>query len=362
MARGLGPAERRAARYLPDVSFPWSARAPERVVKRIDADRPTWIVSDLHLGNGSASDSFMGKDRALFALLEQVRAAGARLVINGDAIDFLQAGDFTAVLRAHGKLLGAFAELASTHGVWYVVGNHDHDVHVYRDLLRFTVCDELWIGDDVLVEHGHGFDPWIGADLHGSDGATRVHHWVEARFGTWIRLPLADFYTRGNRVSFWLFHKYVAWLKLRNRALARLGMHRAVKKSEFFVDYWVRNEAGDPMLMFRPAVAEARRRGARTVVCGHSHMPANVLLDDVRYVNCGSWTFGWSQYAVVDAADVRVRDWLTGREYGDELYRPLLDGDLDNLTFDRWWRNQYLGWFRYRSGELRRARLRGAGP
>jgi hypothetical protein len=88
-------------------------------------------------------------------------------------------------------------------------------------------------------------------------------------------------------------------------------------------------------------------------------MPANVVLDGVRYVNCGSWTFGWAQYAVLDNGVATVRDWLSGRVYGDELYRPLLDGDLDRLTFDRWWRNQYLGWFRYRSGELRRTALHG---
>ncbi|MES2639173.1 MAG: UDP-2,3-diacylglucosamine diphosphatase [Myxococcota bacterium] len=340
-------------------NYPWSAGRHERVVRRIKADRPVWIVSDLHLGNGGRSDSFMGKDRALFALLDQVRAAGATLVINGDAIDFLQAGDFTAVLRAHGKLLRAFADLAATNGVWYVVGNHDHDLHVYRDLLRFDVCDELWIGDDTLVEHGHGFDPWIGANLNESDTATRFHHWIEHTFGTWIRLPLADFYTRGNRVSFWLFHKYTLWLTLRNRMLRRIGIEGPVKKAEFFVDYWVRNEAGDPMLMFRPAVQEARKRGATTVVCGHSHMPANVLHEGIRFVNCGSWTFGWAQYAVLEGGTAKVRDWLSGREYGDELYRPLLDGDLDKLTFERWWRNQYLGWFRYRSGELRRTGLHG---
>lgn len=330
------------------------------MVRRIPADRPTWIVSDLHLGNGGRSDSFVGKDRALLALLAEVRAAGARLVINGDAIDFLQAGGLPEVIRAHGKLLRAFADLAGENGVWYLVGNHDHDLHVYRDLLRFEVCDELWIGEDVLVEHGHGFDPWIGEDLHGSDVSTRFHHWVEAAFGTWIRLPLADFYTRGNRFAFWLFHKYVAWLRLRNHALRRLGFEEPARRAEFFIDYWVRNEAGDPMLMFRPALAAARRRGATTVVCGHSHMPANVVVDGVRYVNCGSWTFGWAQYARVDADGIVVRDWLSGREYADDLYRPLLDGELDHVTFERWWRNQYLGWFRYRVGELHRARLRGA--
>jgi UDP-2,3-diacylglucosamine pyrophosphatase LpxH len=343
------------------VTYPWSSGPPERVVRRIAADRPVWIVSDLHLGDGGRSDSFMGKDRALFALLEQVRSSGGRLVINGDAIDVLQAHDLTVVLKAHGKLLREFADLAATNGVWYLTGNHDSDLHVYRDLLRFEVCSELWIGDDVMVEHGHAFDPWIGANPADSSGMTKVHHWVERTFGTWIRLPLSDFYTRGNRLSFWLFHKYTVWLRARNRLLRKIGAEGPVRRAEFFIDYWVRNEAGDPMLMFRPAIAEARKRGATTVVCGHSHMPANLVHEGIRFVNCGSWTFGWAQYARLEDGQFTVRDWLSGREYHDELYRPLLDGDLDHLTFERWWRNQYLGWFRFRSGELRRTGLHGSG-
>ncbi len=340
--------------YVPSVPSSWSAGPPERVVRRIDRSRPIWIVSDLHLGNGSRSDSFMGKDRVLHALLDEVRSSGGRLVINGDAIDFLQAGDFARVIHAHGGLLRAFAELAATNGVSYLVGNHDHDLHIYKDLLRFDVCDELWIDDDVLIEHGHAFDPWIGNDLHGSDTATRVHHWIEHTFSTWIRLPLADFYTWGNRISFWVFHKYAAWLRARNVLLRKLALEGAAQKGEFFLDYWTRNEAGDPMAMFRPAVAEARRRGASTVICGHTHMPANLVYDGIRFANSGSWTFGWSQYVHIDRDQIRVRDWISGREYGDDLYRALVSGDLDGLTFERWWRNQYLGWFRYRSGELRR--------
>lgn len=329
-------------------------------MRRIPADRPVWIVSDLHLGDGGRSDSFMGKDRALLALLDEVRKAGGRLVINGDAVDVLQANDLTVVLRAHGPLLRAFADLAATNGVWYICGNHDQDVEVYRDILRMEVCHELWIGDDVLVEHGHSFDPWIGADLAGSGVATRAHHWIERTCRTWIRLPLADFYTWGNRIAFWSFHKYSVWLRLRNRLIGPLGMKRAVKKAEFFLDYWAKNEAGDPMAMFRPALRAARERGARAVVCGHSHMPANVLVDGIRYVNSGSWTFGWSQYIQLESNVFTVRDWLSGREYQEDLYRPLLDGDLDHLTFERWWRNQYLGWLRYRSGEVRRAALKEA--
>lgn len=56
-----------------------------------------------------------------------------------------------------------------------------------------------------------------------------------------------------------------------------------------------------------------------------------------------------------DGSTFEVRDLQTGRVYGDELYRRALDGDLDHLDVARWWHSQYLGWLRFRSGELRRA-------
>ena len=80
---------------------------------RIVGDRPVTIVSDLHLGDGSPSDAFMGKDGLLMELVEEVSQEQGVLVINGDAIDLLQAKDMTPVLKAHGPLLRAIADLAA---------------------------------------------------------------------------------------------------------------------------------------------------------------------------------------------------------------------------------------------------------
>lgn len=320
---------------------------------RIDASRPVWFVSDLHLGDGSPSDAFMGKDRPLLALLDEIEAADGRLVIVGDAVDFLQANDITPVVKAHGKLLRRLGELAGAHRVWYLHGNHDHDMRVFQDLLRFEVCGQLWVGDDVVVLHGHQFDPWIGENVEHAGWATRVHHGLERRFGVWLRLPLADFYSASNRAFLWFSYQVWRGLKLRNRVLRRAGLTRMADHSEAFTRFWARSEAGDPMEMTMPALAFARERGARAIVCGHSHMPGNFVHDGVRYVNTGSWTFHWAQTVRYADGAFTCQDRLSGVTYGDTLYRPLLDGDLDHLDFDRWWRNQYLGWFRFRGGALR---------
>jgi hypothetical protein len=50
---------------------------------------------------------------------------------------------------------------------------------------------------------------------------------------------------------------------------------------------------------------------------------------------------------------------MSGRAYGDELYRPALTGALDEKDFWQWWRENYMGWLRFREGEERRGTLRG---
>ncbi len=321
-------------------------------------DRPVWVVSDLHLGDGGPTDAFCGKDAQLLDVVARARDAGARLVINGDAIDFHQAGDLTPVVRAHRDLFRALSAYgARGHDeVVYVLGNHDDDLHAYEDLLHFRVCSRLRVGDDVVIEHGHRFDPWIGPNVHGAGIATRVHHAVERALGTRLRLPLEDFYNPANRLAFWLFHKYSRFVDLTNVPLRWLGRDAHAAQRAAMIQYWTMNQAGDPMMITGPATEWARREGVRTIVCGHTHMPGVTEVDGVRYVNTGSWTFGWAALTTLEGGRARVRDVITGREHEDRLYRRLLDGELDALTFQRWWRNEYLGYFRFRSAELRRRR------
>lgn len=335
------------------MSWSWSQPLEATRERRIAADRPVYFISDLHMGDGSRSDIFMRKDRALLELLARVRDEGARLVIVGDAIDFYQAWSLTSVLKAHGPLLRALSELADKNGVIYIYGNHDHDIALFHELFRWDVCSSLRIGPDIVVQHGHQFDPFIGPELQSSGFITRLHHAVERVVG-WVRMPLHEFYTPANRVVYWSFHKLWLALKARRWVFRRIGLGKLSKRAEDWVNYWVRSEAGDPMSMLWPALEGAKALGARTLVCGHAHMPGVMEHEGVRYVNTGSWTYGYSQYAVFDGDQFSVKDWLTGREYGDELYRVALDREIVDIDMDRWWQNQYLGWFRFRSAELRR--------
>jgi hypothetical protein len=157
---------------------------------------------------------------------------------------------------------------------------------------------------------------------------------------------------------FWLAHKAV----LVARAHQRLGNWLDVDTPDADeivanIDFWCWSNAGDSMGLFRPALADLVASPWRFLVCGHSHLPGVVRRDGKTFANSGSWTFASSQYLLWDGVDVRCSDWITGREYGDELYRPMLDGSLYEQDFFAWWEASYLGWLRFREGEDRRGQL-----
>lgn len=328
-------------------------------VEHLSADQEIWFISDLHLGDGTPSDAFFGKDRHLQALVERVDQRGATLVIGGDAMDFHQAWSFTRILRAHQELLGAMSKLAREGRLVYVIGNHDYDITLYRELLNFRVCDELHIGDQILVQHGFQYDPFLHDALEGTHLGTKIHHLFERYLDTWIRIPLGEFYTFSNRLLFWLTHKLALLAFAAAWTMRKLGMKASAASAEATLDFWARSNMGDPMCIFKPAMERLSRGPWPILLCGHSHLPGIVERDGKRYANTGSWTFASSQYIVWRDGDLRCFDWITGREYGDQLYQPLLDGTIDEKNFWQWWRENYMGWLRFREGEERRGRFRG---
>ncbi len=335
--------------------FSWAKPTPLHIPRRMTADRRVYIISDLHLGDGTRSDSFLGKDAELLALLDQVEREGAHLVIAGDGIDFHQSWFITRILKAHARVMGAFSRLAQKTGVTYIWGNHDHDISVFRDLLRLDVCSSLELGDQVLIRHGYEYDPYIGPYLEQSHLATRIHHLYERLAETWIRMPLENFYNHSNRLTFWLFHKAVlagrawAWVN------AKLGRPQVGPRLEAAWKFWVQCQLGDSQCIFHN-VKDASLQGAFPwMITGHSHVPGVVRFSPERaYANTGSWTFNSAQYALWDGEKVTVADWITGRVYDDRAYIALQDKRFQHMNFDHWWAENYLGYFRFRAEVERR--------
>jgi len=336
------------------ATFSWARPAPLEITRQLPASQRIYLISDLHLGDGSRSDSFLGKDKELIALLERVREEGAHLVIAGDAIDFYQAFTMSRVLRAHARLIGELARMAERGGVTYIWGNHDYDIALFRDVLRFEVCSTLRIGDDVIVSHGHQYDPFIGPTVDQVHISTFVHHLVERALDSWIRLPLENFYTGPGRAAFWVFHKFALVILGLHAVAAKLGFPGALAGARRAIWYWSQNQIGDPGCLLRGVQDFLPATDYRWLVAGHSHLPGKVELTPGQfYVNTGSWTYNSAQYAMWDGAEFIVRDWISGRVYDDAAYRPLIDSPLNDMGVLEWWRENYLGWFRFRAGEAR---------
>jgi hypothetical protein len=221
------------------------------------------------------------------------------------------------------------------------------------------VCDELHVGDQILVQHGYQYDPVVGGRLEGSHLVTKVHHLVERWLNTWIRIPLGEFYTLPNRVFVWLLHALAVAMWAWDTGCKQIGLPSPFEGALRALDFAARSNQGDSMCIFRPIVERLRTDRWPAILCGHSHVAGKVRVGDRWYVNTGSWTFGSAQYVVWDKGEFIVRDWLSGRDYGHELYLPILDGTLDEKDFWQWYRENDLGWLRYREGEEKRGKLRG---
>jgi len=332
--------------------FTWTSPKLLSVDRHVSSDQRIYIISDLHLGDGTRSDAFMDKDEDLIQLIHQVRDENAHLVIAGDAIDFHQAWSMSRVLRAHARLIGELSRLAESHGVTYIWGNHDYDISLFKDLLRFDVCSQLRIGDIVLVQHGYEYDPFIGPNLDQTHVATRVHHLVERILDTWIRLPMQYFYTLPTRVTFWIAHKVVLGVQFTNRILRAMGQNARADATDAVVHYWAQAQLGNPASMFEYAGRALVDSNYQYLVTGHSHLPGQIEVAPGQFfVNTGSWTFNSRQYAVWDGEGFTVRDWRTGRVYDDRAFLPLKDRRFAHMSFIHWWRANYMGWLRYRVGE-----------
>ena len=339
--------------------FEWSHAHVAPQILQLPAEGVYYVISDLHLGDGSHSDTFLGKDRHLIRFLEKVREEKATLIIAGDVIDFAQSRNFSRILSVHGSLFRAMADLAAENRFYYVYGNHDFDMRLYRNILRFPVVATVLIGDQVRIDHGHQYDSLIDGDLKGADKRTRRHHVFEHVLRTWVRLPLGHFYTKAGRLSFWLAYRLYQLICLTNKLLKKYGLPPVADGPMHHAQYWIQADYGDPGGMWQSISDTLKDLKQHILVCGHSHMPGVVEIHPDRwYVNTGSWTFDSSSYMRWEPNQVPVvRDWITGREFDDRLYDRVRSGKTNQIFFEDWWREQYLGFFRYRCGESRRDKL-----
>lgn len=321
---------------------------PETTSKtaRLDANARVCLVSDLHLGDGGATDPFRAKDALFRRFLDEEASGADALVIAGDAFDLAQAWSMERIESAHRALLDDLRALAKTKPVYYLAGNHEGSLAAIEHALPAHFCHDLRIGDDVLVEHGHVHDPYNQPGDRAAFLASRVHALIERVIRSPVRIPMRKHYCWSTRLGHWLFYRYgllQRWLA--ERASAR-GEHDDAQRRFAFLDYWGRGEWGDSHGLLGAAQSVLESRGARVLVCGHSHQAGQVELAGGTYVNTGHWTFDEATWASYRDGEFTVRRWPDRAVVRDEEYRGVLGPHRGKSFFD-WWAAYYRGWFRY---------------
>lgn len=320
-----------------------------------------YVISDVHLGDGTRSDAFLQKRDQLRALLRKIAEEKAHLVIAGDLVDFHQGWSIDRIITANAVLFRELSDLAKESGVTYIWSAQDYDLSYFVELFSFVACSEVVIPSNnitpkIRIQQGHLYDPRIGKELHTTPKIQKMVHIVERFLGTWLRSPLEYFPTVENRMALWMVHK----IALVQRWCAHNNIATTSTQS---VGNWLlaiaQGQIGNNYQVFSHVQDTIHNLDADVLVTGHSHVPGVVKLGEKTYINTGSWTFDASQYLVIDREQgtLELWDWNRKQRIQNEEYTHLqsdhtdadsLDNRLLHLDFLGWWKENYLGWLKFR--------------
>jgi predicted phosphodiesterase len=231
------------------------AGAPELSLE----DRPRVVVmSDFHMGDGSARDALRHNGELLAAILERYYLdRGSTLVLNGD-IEELQKFPLAAVRSAWPGLYALFDRFAAGPGLFKILGNHDESLldepgYPYPLLNGLS----LRLGDRLMyVFHGHQASGWY-VNHNALSGA-----FVRYLFGT-LRIPSPSV-SRDSRRKFGI-ERRIYDLSRACRMVSIIGhTHRPLFESLSKYD-WLRFEIERLCAEYAPADEALRREIAARV-------------------------------------------------------------------------------------------------
>lgn len=320
----------------------------------LNADQRIFIISDMHIGDGTRMDLFANKDDLLIDFLAFAKRHADVLIIAGDGFDLCQAWSLHRIWSKHQALMEVLRKLATQLPIFYIQGNHDGEAQVLAPSLPFHYHSSLWIGDAIYVEHGHQYDPYCQPDDPKAEFRVRLHALFERVVQAPLRIPMRKHYGWSTRIGHWLFYRYGQWQWLKSQCFRLMGCHRRAQACIDFLDYFGRGEWGEMNVKFQVINDVLATELFDTLICGHSHQAGKVKLPGGLYVNSGSWTFDEAIFVDVNHGAVEVKTWPAQRCISDEQYRGPLGPHRHKSFFD-WWEAFYLGWLRYDVEAMHRA-------
>lgn len=214
------------------------------------------FLSDVHLGTRTANAD---------ALLDFLRHNDADTIyLVGDIVDFWKVKRGPVWHQSHNDVLQKLLR-KSRKGtrIVFIPGNHDEglrdfcgmqfgSIEIQRDAIH-TTAD----GKSYVVMHGDEFD-------------------VVVRSAKWLAF-LGD---RGYEAALWL-NNPLNWLR-RHSGLGYWSLSAYLKQR-------VKGAVSFIGAFEQAVAAEARRRNADGIICGHIHSAADRSFEGVHYLNCGDW-------------------------------------------------------------------------
>jgi len=138
---------------------------------QISRKKPTFVISDLHIGDRSPKDSLCraGRERLLNTFLDHVEDQNGQLVIIGDLFELLRY-PLESIIARRRDLLDRFAAMRTV----YIPGNHDEEVVSLIDPKKPPHPFFAGMSDDFIrciggrrfkFTHGHEVDPFIKTSI-----------------------------------------------------------------------------------------------------------------------------------------------------------------------------------------------------
>lgn len=283
--------------------------ATSKFISDLIKDKTIFIVSDLHMGDGSPSDNFKKHRKKFETFLDMVEdTPNSIIVLNGDIFELWQSqlGD---VIKEYFDIIKRLIELQSI----FIVGNHDMDfmglldLPLDIDILKYITKDISFIrkGQKIEIKHGYEFDTFndpqksivigkilgllvglaekaVGEKNHQIDVESKIRS-VEPFFRR-----LASFFSK-------IYHFFYGMTAGERAAKGKSinGMY------ENIVEYGLEHPND-------------------IVISGHTHIAG--WIED-WYVNCGAWWMDNASYVKIDLDGyVDLRSWPENEFINKKLY------------------------------------------
>lgn len=269
-------------------------------------NKKLFIISDLHIGNGSARDNLLKNDNytVFQGFLDEVEKQNGVLLVLGDLLE-LWRYRCEEILERWGRLLGRLAEM----DLIYVPGNHDplwsdtytavRKMHPLFDKLHRPFIKDIG-GRRFKFMHGHELDPLIPTGIQKlSPILCRLSSILEYRQDMCLVTSnvLTDVLEEAGEQVLRLWKKLT--LQMNSSAFEHLGLADETM-TQLIRPIRTRNMLG--------RFFKEQQDGLYDVtITGHTHKAG---CSGQWYFNCGCWTRNVTNYLTIDTdGQIHVFDW-----------------------------------------------------